>query len=238
MKKLICFIALAMLVVATSCSGGYDQKKVDALDKDNLSKDDYYEMVKQVNYALDDAEAAKDINKWEAENKQEAESLAGMVLALGICESEDPDFPEDLRKDVKKIMNRFEKLDAGTESISFEDGVEVAEAYDDTDQRAIFDELSGDDIYICQDEDGGIIFLSLIPETGGGALMDTAKGKTYAISVERENGDRSMFTCMLTEPDDTPTGMSLRLSFDSEGVSGRIGSVSGESKEFRGVLAE
>lgn len=162
MKKTIYFFVMVMVAMMTSCSSGYDQKKVDAFDKNNLSKEDYYEMVKQVNYALDDAEAAKDFDKWETENKKEAESLAGMVLALSICESSDPDFPEDLRKDLKKIMTRFEKLADVPEIGLDEDGAEVAIAADDTDQSAIFYELSGDEIYICEKEDGSIIFLSLI----------------------------------------------------------------------------
>lgn len=113
MKKLFYLVAIAMISLATSCSSGYDQKKVDALDKNNYTEDDYYEMVKQAGYALDDAEGAKDLAKWEEDNAEEAQSMMGLVMALAICQEADPNFPKDLNKEVEKLGKRLDKLTAG-----------------------------------------------------------------------------------------------------------------------------
>lgn len=110
MRKIIFIFALAIVAMLSSCNSGYDQKKVDALDINNPTKEVYSEMVKQAKFALDDAENAKDLSIWEKENQKEAESMASLVLALTMCEDSDPDFPKELRKDVKDLQERVGKL--------------------------------------------------------------------------------------------------------------------------------
>jgi len=106
MKKLAFFAVTMLTVLLVSCQGGYDQAKVDKLDKENP---DFEVMIEQANYALDDAEKAGDIEKWEKENPKEAESAAAMAIAIALMK-EDPSFPKELKEEADKLMERFEKL--------------------------------------------------------------------------------------------------------------------------------
>lgn len=103
MKKFV-LIAVAMLtVLVTSCSKGYDQAKVDNIDKESP---DFKVMIEQANYALDDVENAPDLEKWVKENEKEAESLLGLVMAVSLVENE---LPDNLKDDAQKLAKRYEK---------------------------------------------------------------------------------------------------------------------------------
>lgn len=110
------------MMLLTTCGGGhYDQNVVDKIiNKKNFTEKDYTIMVEQLGYALDDVEGAKDLNKWEKENEQEAMSMATMYMALYICSEDEPNFPETLKKDVKSLSARFEAI-GEKQRVSLED---------------------------------------------------------------------------------------------------------------------
>lgn len=113
MKKILMFGASAIMMLLAACgSGHYDQKVVDELidNKENYSEKDYKTMVEQLGYALDDAEGAKDLGKWEEENEQKAVGMMGLYMALNILSEQDSNFPESLQKDVKSLSKRVNKL--------------------------------------------------------------------------------------------------------------------------------
>lgn len=113
MKKIFLFGASAIMMLLTACGGGhYDQNVVDKLinDKGNYTEKDYTTMVEQLGYALDDVESAKDLNKWEKENEQEAISMMELYMALLMYSEEESDFPETLKKDVKSLGERIEAI--------------------------------------------------------------------------------------------------------------------------------
>lgn len=122
MKKIFLFGASAIMMLLTACGGGhYDQNVVDKIiNKKNFTEKDYTIMVEQLGYALDDVEGAKDLNKWEKENEQEAMSMATMYMALYICSEDEPNFPETLKKDVKSLSARFEAI-GEKQRVSLED---------------------------------------------------------------------------------------------------------------------
>lgn len=123
MNKLHFFIIALLTMILASCSGGYDQKKVDALDKkDELSKADYELMIEQANYALDDLDKYGDVQKWANENAKEAESLAGMIVALGFCSELDNQFPESLKDELKALDKRTEKYTTALLEIASKSG--------------------------------------------------------------------------------------------------------------------
>lgn len=115
MKKIALMFAAMMVMIMTSCSGGYDQKKVDELEKkvsanQELTSSDYKTMVEQCNYIIDDMEGAKNDAEWEKENSKEAEALFSMAIALSFASEADENFPKDLKGDVEKIKDRFKKI--------------------------------------------------------------------------------------------------------------------------------
>lgn len=114
MKKFV-LIAVAMLtVLVTSCSKGYDQAKVDNIDKESP---DFKVMIEQANYALDDVENAPDLEKWVKENEKEAESLLGLCLAVSLVENE---LPDNLKDDAQKLAKRYEKIQDKLTTVIFE----------------------------------------------------------------------------------------------------------------------
>lgn len=110
MKKISVFLMSALALVMTSCGGGFDKAKVDKINIDNPSVDDYKVMVEQAKYGLDDIEKAGDVTKFEKENPEEAEAVVGLCFALAVCQDADPDFPKDLKDEVKEITKRFDKV--------------------------------------------------------------------------------------------------------------------------------
>lgn len=123
MKKFV-LIAVAMLtVLVTSCSKGYDQAKVDNIDKESP---DFKVMIEQANYALDDVENAPDLEKWVKENEKEAESLLGLCLAVSLVENE---LPDNLKEDAQKLAKRYEKI--GDKLVPFMFGKDGAEQTND-----------------------------------------------------------------------------------------------------------
>lgn len=131
MKKISYILTAFLVVILTSC-GGYDQSKVDELEKKisddkELSESDYRTMVEQLNYILDDIDNAKDLEKWEKENSEEVEDFMGLSFALSISRESDSNFPKDLNKDVDEIEKRLKKMQNEVMKKSGVEAVEVSE---------------------------------------------------------------------------------------------------------------
>ncbi len=112
MKKIFFLCTVLVCLALASCGGGkYDQKVVDELgNKKELTNEDYKTLIKQVNYGLDDAEKAQNVEQWADANEQEASSIIGMTIALGMASQLDPKFPGDLKEDVQKLTERCDKV--------------------------------------------------------------------------------------------------------------------------------
>ncbi len=112
MKKFLLIGATLMLLLSACSAGSYDQKKVDQLieNKESYTANDYQTMIDQVGYALDDAEKAGNFEKWASENEEECQALMGLGLALQECAESDSDFPASKKDEVKKLVDRINKL--------------------------------------------------------------------------------------------------------------------------------
>ena len=115
MKKSVLLFAAMLITAITSYAAdvtGYDQEVVDSLCTNiKFQPADWKTMVKQTNYALDDAEKATNKQKWCEDNKQEVVSMMGMLMYLGMSSTAYPNqYPEDLRNEIKALIQRGDKI--------------------------------------------------------------------------------------------------------------------------------
>lgn len=118
MKRVFYAVIAMFAIVLVSCSSkGYDQATVDNLiekinklsEDQSPSKADYQTGVEQLNYAFDIIEKSGNPEKFAEENEKMAESVSELSFFVMMGEY-DENCPESLKKDIKALRKRTEKL--------------------------------------------------------------------------------------------------------------------------------
>ncbi len=103
MKYLPRIIVSFSLLLICSCSSGFDSKKANQLlEKENLTTEDYTEMIQIYENGLDDAIRFSQENPGQLSTKQKEEFM--LVFAIGMrLSKDDAKLTEEQRKELERI---------------------------------------------------------------------------------------------------------------------------------------
>lgn len=117
MKKVFYLLSVVLITVLASCSGGYNQEKVDKLlekaDKGNLTESDYKEAIQQAKYGIDllkdGLKKAKDPEKFQEENEKVIESTVGLMMIASLGTYDDQ-LPSSIKSEARELKSNWDEL--------------------------------------------------------------------------------------------------------------------------------
>lgn len=241
MKNNIFSLFAVCALLLASCSKGYDQNIVDKLDKN--SPDYFKVLIEQANYALDDAENAPDLEKWDndKENEKEAEFLVSACLGIGMTK-DDPSFPAELKEDAEKLLKRFDKLADKLntkESLSLENM-----SFEESDDNESLNESETSQGSLDRSEFTGTIDnkyrihmqLDFISETGSYKYLNSGSGDSLSLEIDEYDPETGNIKICEYNDKGSQTGLFEGRFSDDGTINGTFTNYKGKQMTFSVVM--